>query len=119
MDAGVALPEALAHLQVMAKMYECNMRDFTVWLHEETNTMFHQFVYVGSDFDEDMKKCGSDPIVRCYRLTPRVSLQDSHYILNKSPLCQILVDFLRALPRAATLGGTPTLTGGKWGPSVC
>ena len=28
--------------EVMARMYEANMRDFVVWLHEETNTMFHQ-----------------------------------------------------------------------------
>eukprot|EP00316_Scyphosphaera_apsteinii_P003189 CAMPEP_0119334950 /NCGR_PEP_ID=MMETSP1333-20130426/88406_1 /TAXON_ID=418940 /ORGANISM="Scyphosphaera apsteinii, Strain RCC1455" /LENGTH=100 /DNA_ID=CAMNT_0007345383 /DNA_START=48 /DNA_END=347 /DNA_ORIENTATION=- len=39
--------------EVMGRMYECNMRDFVVWLHEETSTMFHQFVYVGKDFDSD------------------------------------------------------------------
>ena len=50
--------------EVMERMYECNMRDFVVWLHKETNTMFHQFVYVGSDFDADMAKVGADPIVR-------------------------------------------------------
>lgn len=50
--------------EVMAKMYECKMRDFTVWLHEETCTMFHQFVYVGDCFDEDMKRVGEDPVVR-------------------------------------------------------
>lgn len=37
--------------EVMQRMYDCNMRDFVVWLHEESCTMFHQFVYVGSDFE--------------------------------------------------------------------
>ena len=50
--------------EVMAKMYECNMRDFSVWLHEETGLMFHQFVYIGSDFDRDMAAVGEDPVVR-------------------------------------------------------
>ena len=45
----------------MAKMYEANMRDFVVWLHEESGTMFHQFHYVGDDFDADMKKCAAAP----------------------------------------------------------
>ena len=50
--------------EVMAKMYACNMRDFTVWLHEESGLMFHQFVYVGEDFERDMAAVGEDPIVR-------------------------------------------------------
>merc|ERR1712217_136410 len=50
--------------EVMAKMYECNMRDFSVWLHEERNTMFHQFVYIGEDFEADMAKTSEDPIIR-------------------------------------------------------
>jgi len=45
-------------------MFEHNMRDFTVWLHEETNQMFHQFVYIGDDFDADMAAVGADPVVR-------------------------------------------------------
>jgi len=49
---------------VMARMYASNMRDFTVWLHEETNTMFHQFVYIGTDFEADMAAVGADPVVR-------------------------------------------------------
>ena len=28
--------------QVMARMYASNMRDFTVWLHEGSHTLFHQ-----------------------------------------------------------------------------
>lgn len=50
--------------EVMSRMYRANMRDFVVWIHEETNTMFHQFVYCGHDFDADMASVASDPIVR-------------------------------------------------------
>lgn len=50
--------------EVMARMQQQNMRDFTVWLHAESNTMFHQFVYVGDDFDRDMAAVAADPIVR-------------------------------------------------------
>lgn len=50
--------------EVMAKMYECNIRDFCVWLHEESSLMFHQFVYVGKDFGRDMAAIAQDPIVR-------------------------------------------------------
>lgn len=50
--------------EVMSRMFACNMRDFVVWLHEETNTMFHQFVYIGNDFDADMARVGADPVVR-------------------------------------------------------
>ena len=50
--------------EVMARMYASNMRDFTVWLHEESGTMFHQFVYIGDDFDSDMALVAADPIVR-------------------------------------------------------
>ena len=48
---------------VMAKMYECNMRNFVVYFHEETGYMFHHWEYVGDDFDADMARCGSDPII--------------------------------------------------------
>ena len=48
----------------MARMYRSNMRDFTVWLHEETHTMFHQFVYIGDDFEADMAAVSNDPVVR-------------------------------------------------------
>ena len=50
--------------EVMERMYRANMRDFVVWLHEETNQMFHQFCYVGDDFEADMASVAADPIVR-------------------------------------------------------
>lgn len=50
--------------EVMERMHKSNIRDFVVWLHEETNTMFHQFIYVGDSFEEDMAAIEADPIVR-------------------------------------------------------
>jgi L-rhamnose mutarotase len=49
--------------QVMAKMFEANMRNFVVYYHEETQLMFHHWEYVGDDFDADMAKCVNDPII--------------------------------------------------------
>ena len=37
--------------EVCAKMYLANMRNFVVYLHEETFTMFHHFEYIGDDFE--------------------------------------------------------------------
>ena len=50
--------------EVMARMYKSNMRDFNVWYHEETQMMFHQWVYVGKDFGADMAAVEADPIIR-------------------------------------------------------
>ena len=50
--------------EVMARMYASGMRDFNVWYHQETQTMFHQWCYVGNDFEADMERVAADPIVR-------------------------------------------------------
>ena len=50
--------------EVMARMYASNMRDFVVWFHPTTNMMFHQFIYVGTDFEQDMARVAADPVVR-------------------------------------------------------
>ncbi|KAL3909481.1 MAG: hypothetical protein SGPRY_009411, partial [Prymnesium sp.] len=62
-DQYIALHD-LTWEEVMARMYASNMRDFTVWLHEESGLMFHQFVYIGKDFETDMAAAAQDPIVR-------------------------------------------------------
>ena len=48
------------------QMYRSNMRNFVVYYHEETGTMFHHFEYVGEDhqFEADMAAIDADPIVR-------------------------------------------------------
>ena len=35
-----------------------------VYYHEETGMMFHHFEYVGDDFEADMKRGDSNPIVK-------------------------------------------------------
>eukprot|EP01061_Rhynchopus_euleeides_P038158 TRINITY_DN65584_c0_g1_i1.p2 TRINITY_DN65584_c0_g1~~TRINITY_DN65584_c0_g1_i1.p2 ORF type:complete len:206 (+),score=78.52 TRINITY_DN65584_c0_g1_i1:32-619(+) len=47
--------------EVLRLMYECNMRNFVVYHHPETNLMFHHWEYVGDDFDADMKRLNEDP----------------------------------------------------------
>jgi len=49
--------------EVMQKMYEKNMRNFSVYLLEEESIMFSYFEYVGNDFEKDMKEIGEDPVV--------------------------------------------------------
>ena len=50
--------------EVMARMYGANMRNFVVYLHEPSLTMFHHFEYIGDDFEKDMASVESDPIIR-------------------------------------------------------
>mmetsp|Transcript_5801 Transcript_5801/g.10872 ORF Transcript_5801/g.10872 Transcript_5801/m.10872 type:complete len:192 (+) Transcript_5801:66-641(+) len=49
--------------EVMRRMYVCGIRNFVVYLHEETRVMFSHFEYVGNDFERDMKAIGEDPVV--------------------------------------------------------
>ena len=48
--------------EVLKGMYEANMRNFVVYLHEETNQMFSHWEYVGDDFDADMAKLNNSPV---------------------------------------------------------
>ena len=52
--------------EVMRRMYAANMRNFVVYLHEESSTMFHHWEYIGEpqNFDADMASVSADPIVR-------------------------------------------------------
>ena len=50
--------------EVMARMYTANMRNFVVYLHEPSHTMFHHFEYIGDDFDGDMAAVEADPVIR-------------------------------------------------------
>ncbi|KAJ9446721.1 L-rhamnose mutarotase [Diplonema papillatum] len=51
-------------VEVLETMYNANMRNFQVYLHEETMQMFSHWEYVGSDLDADMKKVSDSPIIR-------------------------------------------------------
>eukprot|EP00755_Sulcionema_specki_P013415 Sspe_Gene.53900::Locus_29772_Transcript_1_1_Confidence_1.000_Length_737::g.53900::m.53900 len=50
--------------EVMEKMYHANMRNFVVYLHEETHQMFSHWEYIGDNLEEDMKKLETDPMIK-------------------------------------------------------
>ena len=43
---------------VLKKITECNIRNYSIYL--KNNTLFSYFEYVGSDFDADMAKMAAD-----------------------------------------------------------
>ena len=61
---------------VLERMYESNIRNFTIYYHEETSTMFSHFEWIGhwhrncspseekAMFEADMKAIADDPITR-------------------------------------------------------
>lgn len=44
---------------ILAKIYECNIRNYSIYRYGEL--LFSYFEYVGNDFDADMAKMGEDP----------------------------------------------------------
>lgn len=46
--------------EVQKTITECNLRNYSIYLHG--TTVFAYFEYVGEDFDGDMKKMEEDPI---------------------------------------------------------
>ena len=44
---------------VLAKIYECNIRNYSIYRYGEL--LFSYFEYVGNDFDGDMAKMAADP----------------------------------------------------------
>ncbi len=44
---------------VLKKITECNIRNYSIYLKD--NTLFSYFEYVGNDFDADMAKMAADP----------------------------------------------------------
>ncbi len=49
--------------EVIEMIYTCNIRNYTIFL-LNNETLFAYFEYVGSDFDQDIKKMGSDPMTQ-------------------------------------------------------
>ncbi len=47
--------------QVLAKLREANVRNYTIFLREPENLLFGYWEYHGSDFDADMKLIAADP----------------------------------------------------------
>jgi L-rhamnose mutarotase len=46
---------------VLAKIAECNIRNYSIFLKEPENLMFSCFEYHGADFAADMAKMAADP----------------------------------------------------------
>ncbi len=46
---------------VLAKITECNIRNYTIFLREPENLLFSYFEYVGDDFAADMAAMAADP----------------------------------------------------------
>jgi L-rhamnose mutarotase len=44
---------------VLAKIYECNIRNYSIYRYGEL--LFSYFEYIGNDFDGDMAKMAADP----------------------------------------------------------
>lgn len=45
--------------EVLAMIHECNMRNYSIFRHE--NLLFAYFEYVGEDYEADMAKMKADP----------------------------------------------------------
>lgn len=45
--------------EVLKTIQKCNIRNYTIFLKD--NTLFAYFEYVGKDFDADMRKMAADP----------------------------------------------------------
>ncbi|MEO1657833.1 MAG: L-rhamnose mutarotase [Pseudomonadota bacterium] len=45
---------------VLSKISDCSIRNYTIFLREPENLLFGYFEYVGNDFDADMAKMAND-----------------------------------------------------------
>lgn len=50
--------------QVLAKLSEANVRNYTIFLREPENLLFGYWEYHGSDFDADMRSVAADSETR-------------------------------------------------------
>jgi L-rhamnose mutarotase len=48
--------------EVLATLHACNVRNYTIFRHEQT--LFAYFEYIGEDFAADMAKIAADPKTR-------------------------------------------------------
>ncbi|NPD14773.1 L-rhamnose mutarotase [Xinfangfangia sp. D13-10-4-6] len=46
---------------VLAKITECNIRNYSIFLKEPENLLFSYFEYIGDDYAADMAKMAADP----------------------------------------------------------
>ena len=49
---------------VLKQIEECNIRNYSIWLHEKERLLFGYMEYYGTDFDSEMEKMAADPITQ-------------------------------------------------------
>jgi L-rhamnose mutarotase len=49
---------------VLAKIADCNIRNYSIFLKEPENLMFSYYEYIGTDYAADMAKMAADPITK-------------------------------------------------------
>lgn len=47
--------------EVLARIAECNIRNYSIFLREPENLLFGMFEYHGTDYEADMQKMADDP----------------------------------------------------------
>jgi L-rhamnose mutarotase len=47
--------------EILAKISECHIRNYTIFLREPENLLFGYFEYHGSDYEADMARMAADP----------------------------------------------------------
>jgi len=56
--------------EILEKIKECNIRNYSIFLREPENLLFAVYDYVGVSFAEDMAKMAADPVTqRWWELT--------------------------------------------------
>lgn len=50
--------------EVLEKISECNIRNYTIFLREPENLLFGMYEYHGDDFEADMARMAEDPATR-------------------------------------------------------
>lgn len=47
--------------EILDKIGDCNIRNYSIFLREPENLLFSYWEYVGSDFEADMQRMAADP----------------------------------------------------------
>ncbi len=78
-------PEAVAEYKrlhkavwpdVLAMIFECNIRNYTIFLREPESLLFATFDYIGSDLQADRAKMAADPATqRWWKITDPLQQQ--------------------------------------------
>lgn len=50
--------------EILDKISECNIRNYSIFLKEPENLLFAYWEYEGSDFEADMRRMAADPNTR-------------------------------------------------------